>query len=115
MTTEIERDEESSDICTVLLFVGITIVTLIGGTIYYFNLFGWVEIVIVGGGVLLFCCWSMVSDSKEQTNGVTSTHITCPACGKGVIYTYESKDAFGRVACSFCGMIFNPGKYQGRK
>jgi len=112
MTTEIERDEESSDICTVLLFVGITIVSLIWGFFYYFTLFGWIEIVIVVVGVLLICGWIIISESKDSPKGITSTHITCPVCKKGVIYTYESKDAFGRVACSHCGMRFSPSKSQ---
>jgi hypothetical protein len=112
MTTEIEKGNESQDICAVILAVVITIISLIGGAIYYINLFGAPVIVLFAGGILVICLFSMLSKLSKPRTRATSSQIACPACGKGVTYNYKSKDAFGRVACSFCGMIFSPSKYQ---
>ena len=113
MTPEIEKGNEIVDICVVIIVIAAVILSVIFRVIYYTNLFGGIVILVLGGGLILICIYSMASDSKPPTPHGTSTHVSCPACGMPVTYSYKSKDAFGRVVCSYCGDAFNPSKYQG--
>ncbi len=116
MGTEIDEGNEAGRACVGILFLIVAWITIIGRTIHYIDLIVGIVIIALAGGDILICLFSMISmisDSSKPTDapvGITSYTI-CPDCEMGFPYTYESKDAFGRVSCVHCGKTFSPLKY----
>ena len=111
----IESDDSSECVGALVVIVIIAVVgiSIISDLIYYTNLFGGIVIVAIVIGVIFICALSMLSDSSKPIDSprTTISYAICPECEIGFSYTYESKDAFGRVRCDNCGETFTPKKY----